>query len=168
MNICAASLSDLPEILRLFDAARAFMAQNGNPNQWKPGYPLPSTVENDIRQGNFYLIKQGTHVCGCFAFIIGADDTYRHIEQGEWLSESTYGTIHRLASDGTARGIFQTALEFCVSKCCHIRADTHADNTVMQKLLIKHGFSYRGIIYVADGTPRYAYELLPAQEGEVL
>jgi hypothetical protein len=28
----------------------------------------------------------------------------------------------------------------------------------MQHVVEKHGFSRRGIIYIADGTPRIAYE----------
>ena len=33
-----ATEADLPEMRRVFDAARAYMAAQGNPNQWEPGY----------------------------------------------------------------------------------------------------------------------------------
>ena len=52
------------------------------------------------------------------------------------------------------------AVEYGRSRCCHIRVDTHADNKPMQHLAEKYGFSRRGIIYVEDGTPRIAYDLL--------
>ena len=38
--------------------------------------------------------------------------------------------------------------------------DTHADNAPMRHLLEKSGFSHRGTIYVEDGTPRLAFDLL--------
>jgi RimJ/RimL family protein N-acetyltransferase len=36
--------------------------------------------------------------------------------------------------------------------------DTHQDNVVMQRILEKLGFTYCGIIFVANGTPRLAYQ----------
>ena len=44
------------------------------------------------------------------------------------------------------------------------RADTHADNKIMQHLLEKNGFTRCGVIHVADGSPRFAYQkLAPTQ-----
>lgn len=158
MNIVLAQRDDIGNILRLFDTARAFMAKNGNPNQWKPGYPAKQTILQDIENRNFYVVKQDGRICGCFAYIIGEDPTYAKIEQGAWLDASVYGTIHRIASDQTVKGVFENVLRFCSEKCPHIRVDTHADNKVMQNLMKKYGFTYCGIIYIADGTPRLAYE----------
>jgi hypothetical protein len=42
----------------------------------------------------------------------------------------------------------------------HLRIDTHHDNYVMQHAIIQAGFQRRGIIYIGDGTPRIAYDLL--------
>ena len=39
-----------------------------------------------------------------------------------------------------------------------IRSDTHADNKTMQHLIEADGFTRCGIIYIADGTPRIAYQ----------
>ena len=50
------------------------------------------------------------------------------------------------------------ALAFCKGIISHIRIDTHQDNKVMQHVVEKHGFRRRGIIYIADGSPRIAYE----------
>ena len=48
--------------------------------------------------------------------------------------------------------------------CQSLRADTHADNKVMQHLLEKNGFTRCGVIHVADGSPRFAYQkLAPTQ-----
>ena len=39
-----------------------------------------------------------------------------------------------------------------------IRVDTHRDNLPMQRMLQKNGFIYCGIIYLADGKERFAFE----------
>ena len=40
----------------------------------------------------------------------------------------------------------------------HLRIDTHADNHVMQRCILREGFSRCGVIYVADGSARVAFE----------
>ena len=70
-----------------------------------------------------------------------------------------YGTIHRIAGDGSG-GILKTAVAFAKRRISHVRIDTHEDNYVMQKAVTKQGFEKRGIIYIADGSPRLAYDLL--------
>ena len=92
-----------------------------------------------------------------FYFAVEADPTYQVIENGAWSSDKPYGVIHRIASNG-AGGIFAAALGFADSQISHLRIDTHHDNKPMQHVVEKHGFQKRGIIYVADGSPRIAYE----------
>ena len=43
--------SDLPDILEIYAIARRFMAQAGNPDQWRDVYPPEDLVQDDIRQG---------------------------------------------------------------------------------------------------------------------
>ena len=99
-----------------------------------------------------------------FAFILGDDPTYARIE-GAWKSDASYGTIHRIASDGEVKGIFAAAIAFCKTRSAHLRIDTHADNKTMRHAIEKAGFKECGIIRVADGTPRIAYELIPEEAG---
>ena len=105
------------------------------------------------------MVENEAGIHGVFAFILGVDPTYLQIYEGAWRSDTAYGTIHRIASDGSG-GILSAALEYAKSTTSHIRMDTHADNHIMQRALAKAGFSRRGIIYIADGTPRIAYDLL--------
>ncbi len=76
----------------------------------------------------------------------------------QWKDDDTYGTIHRLAGDGSAKGIATLCNEFCKKRINNIRLDTHQNNKAMQHLLKKNGFHECGIIYVADGSPRVAYQ----------
>lgn len=158
LKIRPAEQADLETIEKIYEAAREFMRKNGNPTQWKNGYPQRDLLEADIARKNLYVVMDDGGICGVFLFVIGEDPTYGYMEGGTWRADTTYGTIHRIAS--VRSGVFAACLEFCRGKCSHIRVDTHADNKPMQHLAEKHGFSRRGIIYVADGTPRIAYDLL--------
>ena len=132
------------------------MAKTGNPNQWGNSYPPIPMLEDDIQKGNLYVVEnQGIH--GVFAYFTEPDPTYSYIEDGAWLSDSPYGTIHRVAADGS-RGVFTAVLAFAENRNPHVRIDTHHDNKVMQHVLAKHGFQRTGIIYLEDGDPRIAYE----------
>ena len=150
--------ADLYQIEKIYAQARRFMAENGNPTQWGNDYPRRELLEADIKAQNLYVAEADSEIYGVFLFVIGEDPTYGYIEDGTWRSDSTYGTIHRIAS--CASGVFAAAVAFGRSQCPHLRVDTHADNKPMQHLAEKHGFSRRGIIYVADGTPRIAYDLI--------
>lgn len=149
---------DLPRIEEIYAYARSFMAQTGNPTQWGKTEPKVSQLKLDIAEEKLYVLESdGIH--GVFFFAIGEDPAYAVIEDGCWLSDAPYGTIHRIAGDG-AGGIVGAALEFAKTKISHLRIDTHHDNKVMQHVVEKLGFLRRGIIYVADGSPRIAYEMV--------
>ena len=88
----------------------------------------------------------------------GPDPSYARID-GEWLDdEAPYGVIHRLASDGTARGVFDACLAFCGKRWANLRIDTHRDNRAMRHLVESRGFSFCGTIEVREGEPRLAYQ----------
>jgi len=103
-------------------------------------------------------LNEQESVAGTFCFIQGPDPTYSRIDEGDWLDNDPYWVIHRIASDGSCRGIFEACINWCEKQTPNLRVDTHADNKIMQNLLEKHGFIRCGIIYVANGTPRIAYQ----------
>ena len=149
--------ADLEDILNIYARARRFMAENGNPTQWGDGYPAESLLREDMEQGKLYAVTRDGKIHGVFYFTLGEDPTYARIEGGVWRSDTPYGTIHRIAGDGSG-GILAACLDFCGSRSGHLRIDTHHDNIPMQRAVEKYGFSRRGIIYVADGSPRIAYD----------
>ena len=149
--------TDLVQIMAVFEKAKAFMRASGNLKQWINGYPSEEAVKSDIAKGNFYVEESGGEIIGSFAFIIGEDPTYKTIE-GQWLDESRYGTVHRLASDGSRPGFSDRCFDFCFKIIDNVRADTHEDNRPMQQCLERNGFAYCGIIHLADGSPRKAYQ----------
>ena len=90
--------------------------------------------------------------------IIGDDPTYALLEDGQWLNDRPYGTIHRIASDGSCKGIFDAALEFSKGMINNIRIDTHEANSIMLTLMESRGLKRCGIIYKEDGTKRIVYQ----------
>lgn len=90
MNIRPAQFTDMPDIMGIFDHARKFMRENGNPYQWTDGYPSEELMETEIRQGHCFVCENETDgVVATFCFSVGNDPTYSHIE-GKWLNEAPY------------------------------------------------------------------------------
>ena len=153
-----AQMEDLPRLQEIYDIGRAYMRKTGNMLQWVNGYPQKELLMEDIQKGQLFVIEEEGAVRGVFAFILGDDPTYSYIEDGRWPNDLPYGTIHRIASDGTAKGIVSKALAFALGHTAQVRADTHQDNKTMQHVLEKNGFVRCGIIYLENGDPRVAYQ----------
>lgn len=165
-----AEISDMAEILSVFDAARRIMRASGNLHQWSEGYPSSEAVLSDIARGGAYLvcpsgggISPADHrqVEAYFAMLPSPEPTYDKIYDGAWLDDSLpYHVIHRIASYPDSHGIFRDIIRFASAMDSNLRIDTHADNHIMQHLIMEYGFSYCGVIYLADGSPRLAYQRL--------
>ena len=99
-------LEDIPRIMEIFGLAKKYMREQGNPTQWNGEYPDVATVTEDIVSGTGYVGEDETgKVVMVFTLIIGEDPTYKVIRKGEWLNNDPYGAIHRIASDGSSRGV---------------------------------------------------------------
>lgn len=162
MEIRHTAEADLARVMDIYARARAFMAAHGNPHQWGPtNWPPEALIRSDIERGKGYVCVHEGCVVGAFFFDMGRDiePTYRHIEDGTWLDDSPYGVVHRIAADGSVKGVGAFCIDWAFQQCGHLRIDTHGDNIIMQKLLAKLGFTRRGTIYVEeDDFPRLAYE----------
>ena len=151
---------ELDQIMEVYARARALMAQNGNPTQWGDNYPSRQLIEEDILSNRLFVCVINGELEAVFAFILGEDPTYKKIEDGQWLANGPYGTLHLLSSAGHRPGVARMVIEWCLEHCESLRADTHADNKIMQHVLESNGFTRCGIIHVADGSPRIAYQKL--------
>ncbi|MCH5335220.1 MAG: GNAT family N-acetyltransferase [Alistipes sp.] len=158
VTIRKAAESDADAILEVYEASRRYMRATGNLTQWSDGYPARADVMADIAAGNCYVGLVGEEIVMAFAFIIGDDATYRIIEQGSWLDDRPYGTIHRLGSTGRQGGMLAACVEFCFTKIDNLRLDTHSDNRPMLEAVGRLGFERCGIIYCRDGSPRIAFQ----------
>lgn len=158
MEIRKTNIDDLNLVMDAIDTARQLMRESGNLTQWTNGYPSSELMSESINSGVNYLIINENQVVATFDFIIDEDPNYALIENGSWINDEAYGVVHRLASNGKAKGIAQFCFEWCFLQFPNIRVDTHEDNLAMQKVLTKLNYQKCGIIYVSDGTPRLAFQ----------
>ncbi len=155
-----AAVCELDEIMEIYERAQRYMVETGNPNQWKKGHPSRQMVEEDICLCRSFVCVVDEKIECVFMYECGDDPTYAKIYGGEWKKEGRYGVMHRIASAGNVKGIASFCLSWCFEQCKNLRADTHRDNKVMQRVLEKNGFLRCGIIHIADGSERIAYQKL--------
>lgn len=157
MNIRLATIHDISKMRELFDIARQYQLDNGNPKQWAAGYPTRELILEDIDQEAAYVcLGDADEIIGALSVFTKPDPTYFEIE-GEWLNDEPYATIHRIATNGTKEGVGQSLIKWVQEAHDNVRIDTHADNEPMKHVVKKLGFKYTGVIYVENGDPRNAY-----------
>lgn len=165
LQIRPARSEDLNAIMQIFERARSFMASVGNPSQWVNGYPQRELMVSEIETNHCYVcVDPSDTIVATFCFIVGIDPTYLKIEGKGWLNDEPYAVIHRIASAGTHKGIADLCFQWCFTKCQNLRIDTHRDNKVLQSIFHKYGFSYCGIIHLANGAERLAYQRICKEE----
>ena len=160
MEVRHARPEELDTILELFEQAKVFMRQNGNPNQWGANYPGREQIASDIRLGHSYVAETDGEIAALFYFDCGVDvePDYAVID-GAWQTcGQPYGVMHRVVSTGKFPGMVRLCSDWCLERCPSLRIDTHADNGPMQDALNRCGFRSCGIVTLADGTTRIAFE----------
>ena len=151
---------DIPAALALFKAAKAIMRSDGNTTQWGDNYPSEEIVRSDISKEGGYIVEREDVAEGYFAMLPSPEPTYSSID-GKWLDDTApYLVIHRVASTAGSHGVFREIIEYALSASANIRIDTHRDNRIMRHVIEKAGFSYCGIISLADGSERLAYQIV--------
>ena len=154
-----ATPTDIAAIMPVMAAAKTIMRQSGNMLQWVKGYPSEAVILSDMEKGGAFIVEEDGRIVAYFAFLESPEPTYYKIYEGQWLDdERPYHVVHRIASYPDSHGIFAEVMSFCFAHDPNIRIDTHRDNTIMQHLILKHGFTYCGIIYLVSGDERLAYQ----------
>ena len=165
LQIRPARPDDLPALREVFAAAKAIMRADGNPTQWAGAYPDDPDILRDIAGGwGHTVLAEDGRTAGYFALIPAPEPTYARID-GAWLDDALpYFVIHRIASVPEVHGVFAAVIAFAAARCRNLRIDTHRDNRIMQHNICKHGFRCCGIIHLADGAPRLAYQRILPEE----
>ena len=149
---------DLDAVMEIYSSAREFMRSTGNGNQWGEAHPRRELVESDIMNKDGYVVEENGEIIGAFFFRIGEDPTYAKIYDGEWIKDGKYGVMHRIAVKYHGRGIVGFVYDHCFRHINNLRIDTHRDNIPMQRSLQKAGFKYCGVILLASGDERIAFQ----------
>lgn len=164
MEIRKAHATDLNDIMNLINQAKNYFKAN-RIDQWQDGYPNEGAISDDIsHQKSYVLIDHGT-VIGTMYFAFEDDPDYHDIRNGQWLTDTPYGVVHRIVVDekikghGTAHKLLSYAEDqLRAMNVASLRMDTHLSNVSMQRFLHKNGFTYCGEITIRDGAPRIGFE----------
>jgi len=165
-----ATNADLPAMMAIIEQGRQALAADQIP-QWQDGYPLDRDIQADIDAQRAWLLIVNGDIAGTAALLTTPDPNYQKIYQGSWAgdADATYTSIHRIAIASGYHGqhladfYFSNLMTLSYAAGFHqIRVDTHALNQRMQHIITKAGFSYRGIVYMAnDATDqRNAYQVM--------
>ena len=166
MRIIKSSIENIPAIMEIIADAQKYLASL-NIDQWQDGYPDENQIRLDIKNNDSYIVLNDENVIiGTTVFTTKTEDTYNNIE-GEWKTNinAEYGVIHRLAvknqfrKSGFAKFVFNYCEEILKEQGINsMRIDTHKDNKGMQRLITSLDYKYCGIIILASGAERLAYE----------
>ena len=160
-----ATYEDIPALMEIFRNERTIMRASGNMNQWNDSDPSEEVVRRDIENEHCMVLCEEPgmdgsmgNVIATMAFIPGPDPTYAVIYDGEWLADTPYHVIHRIAVAEPGHNAAQKLLDWGFTQTGCIRIDTHKDNVIMHYILRKYGFIRCGVILLANGDPREAYQ----------
>ncbi len=176
---------DLPQIMQIIREAQESLKKLGI-SQWQNGYPNEEAFLADMEKEISYVLEEQGQVVATAAISFAPDPTYHEIYEGEWLTDGTYGVIHRIAvkEDCKRAGYAEKLVRFAEElagrqseqqniknrkenrnkKECSVslRIDTHEGNLPMRSFLKKQGFTECGIIYLSPAKgredKRIAYE----------
>ncbi len=172
MQVRKSTYDDAKRIAEIIGQAQRDLHRRGI-DQWQNGYPNAEVIAADIAADHSYVVEaaDGT-IVGTAVISFDGEPTYAAIYDGEWLDDSTYAVIHRIAvADcakccGVASLIEQYTRQLCLARGIDdIRIDTHRDNTPMQRFLAKRGYQLCGTILLQSGDSRLAYHRrLPSNE----
>lgn len=163
------TIDELSLVMEIINDAKRLLSKDSL--QWQQGYPNEDTMTNDISNSYLYGYYIDNYLVGIISLVPGIDINYLEIEEGSWINNPSNKdlNIHRIAiREGyhkmkIGEKLLSFAIEFAKNNgFFSIKLDTHVKNIAMQKISLKTGFTYRGVIYLKRDeldNSRLAYEL---------
>lgn len=147
--------NDLSSIMDCYKATIKRM-HDLNIFQWDDTYPTTDLIENDIKNGEYYVFKDGDEVLGGVCLNQDEHPTYSTIN---WTFEGPVLVVHRLAihpnaqGKGVAKQMMQFAEDLCVEhNYTGIRLDTFVENPLAIGLYLKLGYNQLGKVGFKNRT----------------
>lgn len=162
MNITKGQRQDLSDIISIISECKELMKSQGI-FQWDEDYPTIDIVENDIDDGNCYVMKDNNRSVAYVAINEeeeGLNRTVCSTNEGKSLA------IHRLCVHPTfqGKGIAKTILKFIEefsnkNNYACIRLDAYSENKNALKLYENFGYNKVGeVFFPGRKLPFYCYE----------
>ncbi len=163
MQLRLAMLEDVPTVLALIHHIVPAMRASGN-LQWDDDYPTAALFANDVALRQLWLAIIDDQIAGVAAITTEQEAEYAHVG---WDITEPAIVVHRLAVDpafrgrGLATALMQQAEHVArTSTISILRADTSAENAIMQRLFPRLGYIFAGEIEleVRPGLRIFCYE----------
>lgn len=165
MKVRPATKDDLSDVMTCVKRLKREYFEANNIPQWQGDYPAKSDFAADLEAKRLFVMYMGECLVGFASVGFEDEPTYSEVEGGSWKENDDYAVVHRFGINPDWHGMgMGTALMGLADKLCEargvsaVRADTHEQNAGMIRLLEKCGFERRGIIHLANGDPRIAFE----------
>ena len=165
MKVRPATKDDLSDVMSCVKRLKREYFEANNIPQWQGDYPAKSDFAADLEAKRLFVMYMGECLVGFASVGFEDEPTYSEVEGGSWKENGDYAVVHRFGINPDWHGMgMGTALMGLADKLCEargvsaVRADTHEQNAGMIRLLEKCGFERRGIIHLANGDPRIAFE----------
>lgn len=158
----AAQPREADACIAVIEAAKLFQREQGFV-QWTDDYPTAALIRADIAAQKGYVLTADGEIAAYMYIDFDGEPAYAEIE-GTWATGAPYLTVHRMAFAARYRGRGLSAVAFSlIEALCRerqvgsIRMDTDAQNERMQHVLLKNGFTHRGVIR-SQGEGKLAYD----------
>lgn len=157
-----AEMVDLENVLKLFKDVIHTMQLNGIV-QWNEDYPNREILQQDIANGEMFVLKDQDQIIGCVTLNKEEISAYENVN---WSSSEPALIIHRvaIANGYQGRGLVKQLLDFsekyALESGIHmIKTDTSVSNNQMMSVYIKYGYQVVGQIFSRGRTvPLNCYE----------
>ena len=103
MNFRKSTKSDVSKIMEIVKQAQEYFKSQGI-DQWQNNYPNDEVINNDINNGESYVMLDGDDIVATTVISFAKEKSYENILDGKWITNGDYGVIHRIAVDNTHKG----------------------------------------------------------------
>ncbi|MEM8584768.1 MAG: GNAT family N-acetyltransferase [Bacteroidota bacterium] len=161
--IVKGQLSDLNNLLEIYLHAKIDLERIGI-YQWVESYPTKAIIEDDLKKGVLYLVKNKAEIIG--AINISEEQESQYVDVNWKFDDSKVLVIHRLVvspkhqRNGYAQMLMDFAENFAVKNgYTSIRLDAYSQNARVLKFYKKRQYFLRGaVIFPNREHPFYCME----------
>ena len=102
MIIRKADFNDLECIRLIYQSARKFMSEIGNPNQWGNVNPPLERTKEDVRENNLYVVEDDDDILAVYFITNGAKE---HLQAKLIAEEKSkfFESVEKLMQNGVSR-----------------------------------------------------------------
>ena len=102
MEFRKSTKSDITKIMDIVKQAQAYFKEQ-NIDQWQNNYPNEEVINNDIENGESYVMLDNGNIIATTVISFTKETSYENILDGKWITNGDYGVIHRIAVDNTQK-----------------------------------------------------------------